>query len=80
MLTITMANSERKNAGSIPGIMSSVGIDDDTPSLSHIITVSAPVIIPTIAPCFVVFFHHSDSIISGPNAAASPPHAKATRK
>lgn len=80
MLTIIMADSDMKNAGSIPGIISSLGIDAAIPSLSQMITVRAPVIMPAIAPCFVVFFHHSDSMISGPNAAANPPHAKATRR
>ena len=83
-LTMMMENSEIKKAGSIPGIISSDGSEcdsaDATPSLSQMMTETVPVSIPAIAPHFVVRFHHSESIISGPNDAASPPHAKATKK
>lgn len=85
ILTTMIKHSDTKKPGSIPGITSSSWIDivcryPAIPHLSHIITVAAPEIIPTIAPHFVVRLHHSDSIINGPNDAASPPQAKATRK
>lgn len=84
-LTMMMQHSDIKNAGNIPGTTSSSCTDmffkkEATPSLSHIITVAAPDTIPAIAPHIVVRFHQRDNIIKGPNDAASPPHAKATRK
>jgi len=79
-LTIIMQHNDTKNAGNIPGTTNSGGIDAAIPHLSHIITVTVPEIIPAIAPHFVVRFHQSERIIKGPNDAANPPHAKATKK
>ena len=42
-------------------------------------TVSAPTIIPTIAPFKVMRFHSKDKIINGPKAAPKPAHAYATK-
>ena len=84
ILITTIQHKDIKKAGSIPGIINSEDNKLDSiaaiPSLSQIITVNVPDIIPAIAPHFVVRFHQSDKIIKGPNEAASPPQAKATKK
>ena len=50
------------------------------PNLSQRITVTVPETIPAIAPHFVIRFHQRDKMIKGPNEAASPPQANATKK
>ena len=42
-------------------------------------TVKIATTIPARMPSLVVFFHHRDINIAGPNTAPSPPHAKSTR-
>ena len=79
-LTITIQASAIKNAGTIPGKTRLGSIDAAIPNLSQIIIVRVPESIPAIAPHFVIRFHHRERIITGPNEAAKPPHAKATKK
>jgi len=68
-LIMKIQAKEIKNAGNIPGIINSedkeFAREVAIPSLSHIKTAIVPESIPTIAPHFVVRFHHKDKIING---------------